>query len=196
MKNFACQSIAQDLSNSNLQGNVGTVGKCLIGSVFIALMAQVAIYLPFTPIPVSMQTLAVFLLIVIQGQKKATFSVLMYLAQASMGLPVLAGGVSNPAWLMTPSAGYLVGFVTCTLVGGYLIEKSKNASFLWTLFSIGCGQLTIYLMGTAYLASFVGIEKAFALGVAPFIYGAFLKAFAAACSVKPVRYIQDLVSNS
>jgi biotin transport system substrate-specific component len=73
-----------------------------VGSCFLALMSQVAFPIVGTPVPVTLQTLAVFLLGGILGSRRAAYSVIGYLIQGSLGLPVFAGGVSNPLWILSP----------------------------------------------------------------------------------------------
>src|SRR4051812_45046818 len=87
------------------------LGIALAGSCFLALLSQVAIPLPFTPIPVTLQTLGVFLLGGILGGRRAVYSVVGYLVQGCCGLPVFAGGVSNPLWISSLQAGFLVAFI-------------------------------------------------------------------------------------
>lgn len=177
-------SVEKSLSESLIN-----FGACtLFGSIFLALMAQVSINLPFTPVPISMQSLAVFLLVLAQGKNKATGSVVLYLAQATIGLPVLAGGIANPLWIMFPTAGYLVGFVGCAWVAGYLLEKKENSGFFWCLTSLVAGTLVLYLLGTAHLSLFVGWDNAFQLGVLPFLSGSVIKLLAAASAKKPISW--------
>jgi len=95
--------------------------NCVMGSLFLALMAQFTIYLPYSPVPVSMQPFALFLMIMVQGKNRATASVALYLVQATLGMPVLATGI-NPLWFLGPTSGYLIGFLGFTLLAGYLLE--------------------------------------------------------------------------
>jgi len=146
----------------------------VIGSLFLAILSQISVAIPFSPIPMTLQTFALYLLILAQGKEKAVMSVVLYLVQASLGLPVLHGWMANPAWMFGPTAGYLIGFVACAYVSGWLLEK-KEQSWGWNLFSLFIGQTIIYMLGTVYLARFLGFEKAFYVGVVPFLYGAVLK---------------------
>ncbi|MEC7838672.1 MAG: biotin transporter BioY [Chlamydiota bacterium] len=166
---------------------------CVIGSVFLSLMSQLSLPLPFTPVPLTLQTLALFLLVIAQGKVKSSISVILYLVQASAGLPVLAGGLVNPLWILSPTAGYLVGFLAFTLTAGYLLEMKKNPGMLWTGLSLVCGQTAVYTLGTVYLANFIGIAKAVELGVTPFLLGAAIKLLCATCFSKPINYISEQV---
>lgn len=175
-------ALSQFLSSYSLAGI-----QVLCGSLFLALMAQLTI--PAVPVPVSMQTLGVALLAIALGPKKGALAVLAYLTEASMGLPVLAGGTVNPLWMVAPRAGYLIGFLLSAYVVGSYLEKG-NGSFVknWAILSFN--EVIILNLGSLWLALFVGWENAFVLGTAPFIPGAVLKTTIAACSIKPIEWIK------
>lgn len=90
-----------------------------------------------------------------------------------MGLPIFAGNASGLTGLLGPSGGYYFGFVIAAFTIGYLTEKYTLRPFL----SFLAGTLIVYAIGSAYLSTFVGIQKAFLLGVAPFLLGDLLKTF-------------------
>lgn len=161
--------------------------QVLAGSILLALTAQVAVPLPFTPVPVSLQTFGVALLAITLGSRKAPLAVLAYLAQASMGLPVLAAGRVNPAWLFGPNAGYLIGFVVASFVVGKLLEKSPKASFGKNWLTLSLNEITILAVGSVWLSFFVGWENSLAMGVIPFLPGALLKITMAASARKVLR---------
>ena len=159
------------------------IGIALAGSCFLALLSQVAIPLPFTPIPVTLQTLGVFLLGGILGSRRAVYSVLGYLIQGCCGFPVFAGGVANPLWIGGVQAGFLVSFVGAAyLIGfiGKMCESQHRFRFFSLVLALTVGQLVIFAGGAAWLACYVGWKKAFLLGVAPFFTGAVLKILAGA----------------
>lgn len=158
-------------TSSNLWIKLATVA---LASLFLAMMAQFSVRIPFTPVPISLQTLGVMLVALTLKKREATSAIGAYLLQATLGLPVLAGGISNPLWMVSPTAGYLVGF----LIGGYIISallERKERGFLWTFFALAAGNLAIYLLGCAHLAFFVGAENAIALGFVPFAIGGIIK---------------------
>jgi len=146
-----------------------------VGSCFLALMSQVAFPIVGTPVPVTLQTLAVFLLGGILGSRRAAYSVIGYLIQGALGLPVFAGGVSNPLWILSPQGGFLLSFVGAGFVIGKLIERMPRAHILSIAGSLAVGQLVIFGLGMIGLSFYVGVSKAFLLGVVPFLSGAALK---------------------
>ena len=141
------------------------------GSLLIALSAQVAARLPFSPVPITGQTCAVLLVGAFLGSRRGMLSVLAYLAEGAMGLPVFAGGGSGPAWLGGPTGGYLLGFVVAAWTVGWLCEHLWDRSVAGTLVIMLAGSATIYMFGLPWLARFVGADRALALGLLPFFPG-------------------------
>ncbi len=173
------------LSNSWL-----SLMQILVGSAFLGLMAQAAIPLPFTPVPVSLQTLAVFLLAIALGSFKAPLAVIVYLFQATIGLPVLAGGVSNPFWLFGPKAGYLIGFVLASYSVAWSLEQQKKPTFFKTCLILSLNEYFILLVGSLWLAQFVGWKNALLMGAYPFLPGSLVKITIAACTSKPIEWLK------
>lgn len=139
------------------------------GSLFLALCSQIALPLPFSPVPLTFQVLGILLLGALFGSRKASFMVMGYYAQILLGMPVLAGGVANPFALIGPRAGYLLGFIIQAYLMGWFVERSKHFSpskaFLGGLCACGV-QLA---MGASWLALFIGWNQAWMLGFFPFI---------------------------
>jgi len=151
------------------------VALIFCGSLFIALSAQVAIPLPFSPVPVTGQTLAVLLTGAMLGSRRGSLCVLAYLAEGAFGLRVFAGGAAGLARLAGPTGGYLVGFVAAAYVTGLLAEKGWDRRVGTTLLAMLLGNAAIYALGLSWLSAFVGIEQTFPLGFYPFVAGDLLK---------------------
>jgi len=150
------------------------------GSLFIALSAQVAIHLPFSPVPVTGQTLAVILVGMLLGSRRGSLALLTYLAEGLAGLPVFAGGTAGPARLLGPTGGYLVGFIVAAYVTGLLAERGWDRRVGTTLLAMLFGNAVLYALGLPWLAAFVGVRRALPLGLYPFIPGDLLKVVLAA----------------
>lgn len=144
-----------------------TAAQVVLGSLFLAVCSQITI--PLYPIPLTMQTLGIFLLAVMQGGKKASYSTLAYLGLACLGLPVLAEGHSNTFWFALPSAGYLFAFPIAAFVVGKLVEVKKTASPLWIMMSMFVGQIIIYTLGVAGLSQILSFKQSVLVGVVPFL---------------------------
>ncbi len=154
---------------------------CVLGgSLFLALMAQVAIPLWFTPVPLTLHTFAILLMGALLGSKRGTLAVILYLAEGALGLPVFAGGAFGWARLLGPTGGYLLSFILATYLIGYLLERGWRTSYLRTLFALMIGEAIILLLGTLWLSMSVGMDKAFMLGFVPFIPGEMVKILATA----------------
>jgi len=138
-------------------------------SLFIALAAQVRLFLPFTPVPITLQTVAVMLVGVSLGSRKGALAVLAYLAEAFAGLPVLSGWHANPAFLLEPVGGYLVGFVMEAWLIGRILEIRKNISFFTILLALSIGEVVMLGLGTLWLVNFVGWSQAAPMGLLPFL---------------------------
>ncbi|MCA9981413.1 MAG: biotin transporter BioY [Anaerolineales bacterium] len=149
------------------------LGLVVGGSLFIALLAQLS--LNIGPVPITGQTLGVLLIGALFGSKRGALTVLAYLAQGAMGLPVFAGGTAGPAVLVGPTAGYLVGFVFAAFVVGLLAERGWDRHALTTALAMLIGNLVIYTVGVAWLSTLIGLEAAIANGVVPFLLGDLLK---------------------
>ena len=165
--------------------------KILSVSLFIWLTtfgAYVKVSLPFTPVPVTLQTLSVMLSGAFLGAKLAGISQIGYLMLGYLGLPVFTGASSGQAVFCGPTGGYLVGFVFCAYIIGRIIKLREN--FGWILFSFSLGSLIILALGTIWLSIYMGIDfkEAFMLGFLPFIAGDTMKVFVASYFYKIFRY--------
>jgi biotin transport system substrate-specific component len=153
------------------------------GSLLLTLSAKVNV--PFYPVPMTMQTFAVLAIGAAFGWRLGTATVLFYLAQGAMGLPVFAGTPEKGiglAYMVGPTGGYLVGFAVAAAVTGWLAERGWDRGFLWLTVAMFIGHAIIFAYGIAWLASGIGLERAWALGVAPFYLATLFKTLlAAAC---------------
>ncbi len=147
------------------------------GSVLgMAALSQVRLPLPFTPVPLTAQTLGVLLVGAALGTRRGALSLTLYLVLGGLGLPFFAGGNNGWAYLFGPTFGYLLGFVFAAAWAGRLAEHGldRHRASSWLPF-IG-GMVIIYGLGAAWLALSLGWEQALVLGVLPFLPLDFVKA--------------------
>jgi len=157
-------------------------------SAVIALSARIAVFLPFTPVPITAQTLAVLLTGAALGSKRGALALLAYIAEGLAGLPVFSAGRSGLPILLGPSGGYIWGFLIAAFVVGYLAERGWDRKVWTTALAMLIGTVIIYLVGVPQLAfvlsptsgAALGFDKALTLGVLPFLPGDAIKLLIAA----------------
>ncbi len=156
----------------------------LAGSALVALSAQISV--PMWPVPMTLQTLAISLIGLAYGSRLAAATLLVYLAEGAMGLPVFAGGASGIAPLMGPTAGFLWGFVGMAWLTGWLVERGLDRGFFRLFIAALIPGLLLFIPGAAALSLVLGkgMGDALALAVTPFLVGALVKAIVAAMAIK------------
>jgi biotin transport system substrate-specific component len=166
------------MASSAISSLVAKVALVLFGSLLLAVSAQFKI--PLYPVPVTGQTLVVLLIGMAYGPRLGGLTVVAYLFEGALGLPVFAASGYGFSVLLGPTAGYLFGFIIAAIAVGYLAERGMGQSVVSTVGGMVVGNLIIYLFGGLWLANFIGFEKVFAVGVLPFVYGDVLKIAVAA----------------
>ncbi len=165
------------------------VGCAVIGAVLIAGLAQFTVYLPFTPVPITGQTLGVLLVGAAYGPALAAATVGLYLAAAVVGLPVLARNVDgghdtgvHVLGVAFASAGYLWGFLLAAVLVGWLARLGWDRSFRSSVSAMFFGELVIYACGIPWLMHALGVDVQTALtyGLYPFVVGDTIKLLIAA----------------
>jgi biotin transport system substrate-specific component len=151
------------------------------GSWLVALLAQVQV--PLWPVPVTGQTFGVLLVGSLLGSRRGALSMLTYLAQGFLGLPVFAGGAAGVARLFGPTGGYLIGFVVAAFIVGRLSELGWERRFWSAVAALLIGNLCIYAVGLPWLAAFVGWAAVLQAGFFPFLVGDVLKVVLAALAL-------------
>ncbi len=155
-----------------------------VGALFVAILAQVKIPLPFTPVPLTGQTFAVLLVAAALGSKRGAAAMAFYIVLGSFGLPVFAGGAAGMAYLSGATLGYLIGFVAAAYVVGLLAERGLERNLRTSILPFLAGTVIIYAFGVAWLAVILGsFGKAVAAGLVPFVAGDIIKLFAAALAL-------------
>ncbi len=146
------------------------------GSLVISLSAQVAVLLPFSPVPVTLQTFAVLMIGALLGPRRAGLSVLTYIMEGAAGLPVFALGRGGLAVLSGPTGGYLVGFIAAAYITGLLAERGWNRRTGTTVLAMVLANAAIYPFALLWLCCLIGINRTvLTMGLYPFIVGDLLK---------------------
>lgn len=154
------------------------------------LWASAKIKVPFYPVPMTMQPFVVFAIGLAFGSRLAIATVLLYLMQGSIGLPVFAGTPEKGiglAYMAGPTGGYLVGFLLAAGAVGALADRGWDRSMLKAFAACLIGVALIHIPGLLWLGTLIGWDKpVLALGFTPFILGDLAKALLAALAVPSV----------
>jgi biotin transport system substrate-specific component len=162
-------------------------GLVLAGSLVIALAAQVSI--PFWPVPMTLQTLAVLLVGFTLGSRLGAAAVLAYLAEGAMGLPVFSNGGAGVVYMMGPTAGFLAGFVMMAWLAGLAAERGLARGVGGTALVALAASAALYVPGLAWpiaVASALGIEAGWAGLSAGAVWSGFAVPFLPGDAVKAV----------
>jgi len=162
----------------------------LVGTAILAISAKVKV--PFWPVPMTLQTLAVLLIGAAYGSRLAVATVVAYIAEGVLGLPVFTNtppAIAGPLYLLGPTAGFIMSWVLVAAIVGYASDRGWDRSPLSLGAAMLAGVVVQFVMGFAWLAWFaqlpggaagIGAAQAFSAGVAPFLLGDALKVVLAA----------------
>lgn len=153
---------------------------------FVGLSAQIAIPLPFTPVPLTLQTFAVLLSAAALGSARGVAAMVLYAVAGIAGVPWFAQGTSG---FTMPSFGYIVGFIVAAAVVGRIAEHGSTRSVLRTAGLMVLGNVIVYAIGVTWLKFSVDLTwgTAVAKGLAPFVAGDLIK-IAAAAGLLPLAW--------
>ncbi|MPV49065.1 MULTISPECIES: biotin transporter BioY [unclassified Pseudactinotalea] len=158
---------------------VRAVALVLTGTILLTIAGQVAVPLPFTPVPVSLATGAVVLIGAAMGPALGASSVLLYLVAGLAGAPLFADQASGWAFA---SFGYILGYIPAVVLAGMLARRRADRSVGRTILLTALASLAVYALGLPWLMAFLGVDlgTGLALGVTPFLIGDAVKMAAAA----------------
>jgi len=156
----------------------------LLGSALLAVSAKVQV--PFWPVPMTMQTLIVLMIGAHAGTRLAGGTVLAYLLEGAVGLPVFSTG-AGLAFMAGPTGGYIVGFLVSALLVSFAVERGFARTMPAALAVFVVGDLAILGLGVAWLSTLIGFERALMVGFVPFLPAEVLKIALATASLTVVR---------
>lgn len=161
---------------------LSSTGQVLGIGALTALAAKVSFFLPFSPVPITLQSFVVLLAGVILGSKKGALSQVSLIGMGLTGLPVFAEPLPGFAVMAGPTGGYILGFVFAAYVAGRISEDLKPKNLLSQFFYLFLASLFIFLPGVIWLSVYTGADlgKALQLGFFPFLAGDIMKCFAVA----------------
>lgn len=161
------------------------------GVALLAVSAKINLPLPY--VPMTLQTLVVLMIGAVYGWRLGTLTIIAYLAAGALGLPVFAGPVGGLKPLTGATAGFLSGFVVAAFITGWFSERGWDRSMVRLFVAMAIGHIAIMAMGFAWLAygMKLGAEKAWLVGVMPFLAGALVKNALGAILVPLLRGMVD-----
>ena len=176
MTDVAFSSHKPSFSPLRLQGrSLGwQVGAVVLGTLFLALASYIEV--PMVPVPVTMQTFAVTLIGALYGWRLGAITIAAWLVEGAVGFPVLAEGAAGASFFVGPTGGYLFAFPIVGALVGWLAERGWNGNRVVLAFAaMLLGNLVCLVLGTLWLAAFIGADQAITFGFLPFIVGGLLK---------------------
>ena len=163
----------------------------LIGSILLAISSKIRI--PFYPVPMTMQTLVVVIIGIGFGWKLGIATVILYLFEGIIGLPVFSGTPEKGVGLVYftgPTMGYLIGFVVAAFVSGkFKYDNNLVLNFLKLTFAISF----VYILGMVWLGGLIGWDKPiFKLGAQPFLLAELFKILLATFAINQIKKIKKI----
>jgi biotin transport system substrate-specific component len=171
-----------ELLQDSLPGRIALV---VAATAFVAVCAHVSLPLPFTPVPLTLQTFAVLLVGMALGPVAGFSAMILYLAEGAMGLPVFSPhGPGGVAQLLGPTAGYLFSYPLAAAAAGWVVRATRplQSRFARAVIAGIAASVVIFTLGATWLAHLLhlGTSAAWALAVTPFLLGEVIKITAAA----------------
>jgi len=149
----------------------------MVGTLFLTLAAKIQV--PLWPVPMTFGTMAVLMLGMAYGWRLAGATLILYMAEGALGLPVFAGTPEKGiglAYMMGGTGGYLLGYVLAAMTVGWLAEKGWDRTVLGTALAMLAGNAVIYIPGVLWLGAVLGWDKPILdWGFTPFILGDVIK---------------------
>lgn len=159
----------------------------VVGTLVLTVSAKTKVVLG--PVDISLQTLAVLLIASAFGLRLGVATLLLYMAEGAMGLPVFQGTPEKGlgiAYMLGSTGGYLAGFVVMAAIVGWAADRGWDRNPIKLFGAMLTAEAVMMAMGFAWLALLIGPEKSWQFGVAPFVVGDLIKVALAASLVPAV----------
>lgn len=156
--------------------NVKQLSLVGLMTAIICVLGPFALYIPISPVPISLGTLAIYFVVTVLGLKLGTLSVVIYILLGMTGIPIFTGYIGGPGRLFGPTGGYIIGYIFLALIYGFTIEKWKG-KFFPSILGMLLSTAALYLFGSLWLAfqAKYTLSQAFMAGVIPYIPGDVIK---------------------
>jgi biotin transport system substrate-specific component len=185
---FSTPALAPSLLPESRAGHLaGMVILAIAGSLLMWVSAKIKV--PFYPVPMTLQTLALFGIAAAYGMRLGMATIALYLLEGALGLPVFAGTPEKGlglAYMFGPTGGYLASYLFAAAIVGYAVDRGLGRNPFKLFGAMLVAEIVILAMGFAWMAYLFGVEKGFAFGVGPFIVTDLVKIALAACLVPAI----------
>jgi biotin transport system substrate-specific component len=190
-RHFPLASVLWPEQAGEISSALRAVVLVALGTALMTLSAKVNLPLPY--VPITLQTLAVLTIGATYGWRLGSATMIAYLAEGAIGMPVFAGPVGGLAPLLGPTGGYLFGFVLAAFVTGFLAERGWDRSVIRLFAAMAIGHTAIFAAGFVWLAfgTGLGVERAWLVGVMPFMAATLIKNALGAALVPALRRAAD-----
>ncbi len=180
LKTWAVQDVIVDRRARTAIGVIAFAVATVFG-------AQIAVPVPFTPVPITLQTLFVILAGVVLGPRAGAASMALYVGAGALGAPVFSNGGAGFAWLLGPTGGYLLSYPASAFAAGWI--AGRRGAMLRVIAGLTTGVLIQYAGGLAQLAALTGepLGVVLAMGAIPFLFGDAVKIVTAAWIARGMR---------
>ena len=160
-------------SKTNTNINAKVLTKIAICIALLCVSSYISIPIPFSPAPITAQTIIINLIAIILLPKEAFFTMVGYILLGICGLPVFSGGQGGIGKILGPSGGYIIGYLIAAVIMSYILQNKKNNIKLYLLVTILVGIPIIYLCGITTMRFYVGkgIWQIISASVIPFLPG-------------------------
>lgn len=193
------KNVKKSKTKKTQRATIVELTKAALMTALFCVLAPITIYVPFSPVGITLGTLLVYLTGLLLGAKLCSISVLLYLALGFLGLPVFSGYTAGAGVLFGPTGGYLLGYLPCAFLAGLFsggAGRGKKAMFRFVLGAI-CGTLLLYLCGTLWFFAVFAKEVTFADAlfqcVVPFLPFDVVKIVLASVLYGPLRRVKEMV---
>ncbi len=184
-------SLAPALWPSSVSPLARNIILVLLGTGILTLSAKISV--PFWPVPMTLQTFAIMFIAAAYGSRLGVATILAYLAEGFVGLPVFAyGAAAGPSYFLGTTGGFLIGFIACAYIVGLAADRGWDRSALRIGAAMLVGDAILFVLGFVWLAWFahlssgatgIGVAAAWTNGIAHYLLGDGLKIAIAALAV-------------
>ena len=156
-------------------------GVVIGASLFVTLCARVAVPLPFTPVPLTMQNFGVLAVGLMLGSRRGFAALALYLAEGAAGLPVFnPAGLGGIAQIIGPTGGFLMAYPLVAFVVGWIYERTSRR-FGWAVLAGSAGEVVLFAGGLSWLFVLThSLSQAVRWGLYWFVFAEVIKIMLAA----------------